>query len=96
MKKLSVIVFLSLAILFSCKTTEVIIPEGTDPEVATLMKDYYLQKSDAEKLINALENQSGLVEVKLSDITYVSKRTIRGRNVLEVRTGRNTFYVNLD
>lgn len=92
-KFFAIVVF---SFLISCGTSEIIVPEGTDPQVAQVMTTYHLQKPKAEKLIESLDNQSGLNEVKLSDISSVQESVIRGRRVLIVYAGNKKLYVNLD
>ena len=97
MKKYILVISLFLGVLVSCGTTEMVIPEGTPPEVAEVMTKYHLQKPKAEKLINAFENQSGLSNFKISDIASVYERTMGTSRVLVVSVGgRNDVIVNLD
>ncbi len=60
------------------------------------MKKYYLQKPKAEKLIHAFENQSGLVDLKISDISSVRETMMGRQRVLIVNIGRSDFVINLD
>ena len=84
-------------LITSCGPSEMIIPEGTDPEVAAVMKKTRLSKDNAITLIDALANQSGLAGFTVDDIASVYQTSIAGRRVLAVNvSGRNTMYVNLD
>lgn len=96
MKKTISFIVLVLALTAACKTTEIVIPEGTDPEVAAVMQKFNIQQSSAEKLLDALENNSALAGMKLEDISYANETVIRGRRVLKVVSGRDTMYVNLE
>jgi|LGVF01.1.fsa_nt_gb hypothetical protein len=96
MKKYILVLSIFLGTLLSCGTTEMVIPEGTPTEVAEVMKKYYLQKPKAEKLINAFENQSGLANFKLNDISSVRETTMGTNRVLVVSVGSNDVIVNLD
>lgn len=92
---LGLIIFIGT--LISCGSTEMVIPEGTPPEVAEVMTKYHLQKPKAEKLISAFENQSGLKKYTLDDISSVYERTMGRQRVLVVSVGgRNDVIVNLD
>jgi hypothetical protein len=97
MKKL--FLFLSfVALLISCgPRKEVKIPEGTPDDVAIVMKSYNLNRDNAVSLIDALENQSSLQNIKMSDIVSVMPSVIRGNRVLIVNvSGRSKLFVNLD
>jgi hypothetical protein len=61
------------------------------------MTKYHLQKSKAEKLINAFKNQSGLKQFTIDEISSVYERTMGSQRVLVVSVGgRNDVIVNLD
>ncbi|MEN8137237.1 MAG: hypothetical protein ABFR62_02285 [Bacteroidota bacterium] len=96
MKKYLTILVIAIGLLISCGTSEMVIPEGTPPEVAQVMKTYHIKQDSAVKLLDALESQSGLSDVKMSDISSVQERIIQGRRVLAVKAGFKDFYVNLD
>jgi len=97
MKKYILGLVIFIGTLISCATTPMVIPEGTPPEVAEIMTKYHLQKPKAEKLIDAFQNQSGLKQFKLDDISSVYERTMGHQRVLVVSVGsRNDVIVNLD
>jgi len=97
MKKYILGLVIFIGTLVSCATTPMVIPEGTPPEVATIMTKYHLQKPKAEKLIDAFDNQSSLKPFKLDDISSVYERTMGHQRVLVVSVGgRNDVIVNLD
>lgn len=96
MKKYLTILVIAIGLLISCGTSEMVIPEGTPPEVAQVMKTYHIKQDSAVKLLDALESQSGLSDVNMSDISSVQERIIQGRRVLAVKAGFKDFYVNLD
>jgi len=97
MKKYILGLVIFLGTLISCATTPMVIPEGTPPEVAEIMTKHHLEKSKAEKLISAFENQSGLTKYKLSDISSVFERTMGSQRVLVISVGgRSDVIVNLD
>ncbi len=97
MKKYILGLVIFLGTLVSCGTHEMVIPEGTPPQVAEIMTKYHLQKPKAEKLIQSFENQSGLTKYKLSDISSVFERTMGHQRVLVVSVGgRSDLIINLD
>ena len=97
MKKYILGLVIFIGTLISCGTTPMVIPEGTSPEVAEVMTKYYLKKPKAEKLISAFENQSGLSNFKVSDISSVRESMMGPSRVLIVSVGgRSDVIVNLD
>ena len=97
MKKYFLVLVIFIGGLFSCGSAPMVIPEGTEPEVAEVMTKFHLQKPKAEILITALKNQTSLSKYEVSDIASVYERTMGNQRVLVVSVGnRNDIYVNLD
>jgi hypothetical protein len=97
MRKLFLLV-VSFVLIVSCgMQKEVTIPEGTPSEVAHVMKTYNLNHDNSVTLLDALENQNSLKNVKLSEVVSVIPSVIRGNRVLIVNvSGRSKLYINLD
>ncbi|MCK5824177.1 MAG: hypothetical protein KAG96_02090 [Ichthyobacteriaceae bacterium] len=97
MKKYIIFLLLLIGITFSCGTVTTKIPEGTPPETAELMKKHNLSVDEANAVILAFDNKTGLQNIRLDDISSAYKKNIGGRRYLVLRiSGRNEMMINLD